>query len=349
MRPSFDEREATRETKVSDEESRSHEASPDGLHKASVDDLHEASADDLRSHEASPEEVRAYASRVRSLVEATLDELVPAETVDPPTVHAAIRWSLFAPAKRFRPLLVFAVGEAFGATPERLIKTACAFELMHTYSLVHDDLPAMDDDELRRGRPTCHVKFGEAVAILAGDALQSLAFQTIAEDETLEASLRVRLIAELARAAGTPSGMVAGQAHDLAAEARNDVGGEELELIHRRKTGALIASAARAGALIAGAVERETEAVSRYALDLGLLFQITDDLLDVTASAADLGKTPGKDARAQKVTYPSLYGIEATRERARDVYQDACAALDSLKSSTGLLRGIARLVLERRA
>ena len=194
----------------------------------------QASTAGPHAREASAEDVRAYASRVRALIEAKLDELVPAESVDPPAVHAAVRWSLFAPAKRFRPLLVFAAGEAFGATSDRLVRTACAFELIHTYSLIHDDLPAMDDDDLRRGRPTCHVKFGEATAILAGDALQALAFQTIAEDETLDAHLRVSLVALLARASGTPAGMVAGQAHDLSAEARADVTGEELELIHRR-------------------------------------------------------------------------------------------------------------------
>ncbi len=304
---------------------------------------------DVRAREASAEDVRAYASRVRALVESKLDELVPAESVDPPVVHAAVRWSLFAPAKRFRPLLVFASGETFGATADKLVGTACAFELIHTYSLIHDDLPAMDDDDLRRGRPTCHVKFGEAAAILAGDALQALAFQTIAEDETLDARLRVSLVAELARAAGTPEGMVAGQAHDLSAEARADVSGEELELIHRHKTGALIAASARAGALVACASGSEAEALTRYALDLGLLFQITDDLLDVTASAADLGKTPGKDARSRKATYPALYGLEAARALAREVYERACAALDTLETPTPMLRGIARLVLERRA
>ena len=302
-----------------------------------------------RAREAAPEEVRAYASRVRALVEEKLDGLVPRESEDPAAVHAAVRWSLFAPAKRFRPLLVFASGESLGATPERLSRTACAFELIHTYSLVHDDLPAMDDDDLRRGRPTCHVKFGEAAAILAGDALQALAFQTIAEDETLDAPLRVSLISELARAAGSPEGMVAGQAHDLSAEARSDVTGEELERIHRRKTGALIAASARAGARVAGAGEPELEAVTRYALDLGLLFQITDDLLDVTASAADLGKTPGKDARSQKATYPALYGLEASRTLAQEVYERACAALDELGVRASMLRGVARLVLERRA
>jgi len=301
------------------------------------------------AREATPEEVGAYAVQVRAAVEGELDRLVPAETVDPPSVHAAVRWSLFAPGKRFRPLLVFAAGETFGAPHAKLIRTACAFELLHTYSLVHDDLPAMDDDDLRRGRPTCHVKFGEATAILAGDALQTLAFQAIAEDESLDADLRVRLVALLARAAGTPGGMVAGQAHDLAAEARDDVDGEELERIHRRKTGALIAAAARAGALVAGADESEVEAVNAYALDLGLLFQITDDLLDVTASASDLGKTPGKDARANKATYPALYGLEAARARALEVFERACAALDTIHTPTPVLRGLARLVLERRA
>ncbi len=304
---------------------------------------------DARAAEAAPDEVREYAARVGSLVESELERLVPAETIGPATVHAAIRWSLFAPAKRFRPFLLFATGETLGARAETLLRAACAFEMIHTYSLVHDDLPAMDDDDLRRGRPTCHVKFGEATAILAGDALQALAFQTIAEDATLDPTLRVRLIAELARAAGTPEGMVAGQAHDLAAESRDDVDAEELELIHRRKTGALIQSAARAGALVAGASELELAAVTRYALDLGLLFQITDDILDVTASAADLGKTPGKDARSQKATYPALYGLDAAQARARHVYGEACAALDRLKRDTSLLRGIARHILERRA
>jgi geranylgeranyl diphosphate synthase type II len=292
---------------------------------------------------------RDYFARARALVEAKLDELVPAERDEPSSVHAALRWSLFAPAKRFRPALLVAVGETFGARVEQLLGAACAFEMIHTYSLVHDDLPAMDDDDLRRGRPTCHVKFGEATAILAGDALQTLAFQTLAEDEALAPALRVLLVSELARAAGTPHGMIAGQAHDLAAEARPDVSAAELELIHRRKTGALIQASARAGAHVAAANREELEAVTRYAFDLGLLFQITDDLLDVTATAEDLGKTPGKDARARKATYPALYGLGPARERAREVYEDACAALSTVAADTSLLRGIAELILERRA
>ena len=295
------------------------------------------------------DDARVFLREARALVEERLGALVPAESAHPESVHAAIRWSLFAGGKRFRPALLIAVGRACGAGDAVLLDTACAYELIHTYSLVHDDLPAMDDDDLRRGRPTCHIRFGEATAILTGDALHTLGFQVIAEDETLDARLRVELIRELARAAGTPAGMVAGQAHDLSAETRPDVSAEELDLIHQRKTGALIAAAARAGALIGGASRVELDAVTTYAHALGLLFQITDDLLDVTASATDLGKTPGKDARSQKATYPSVYGLDGARRRAREVYAEACAALDVLERPTGLLRDIARFILERRA
>ena len=218
--------------------------------------------------------------------------------------------------------------------------------MIHTYSLIHDDLPAMDDDSLRRGRPTCHIKFDEATAILAGDALQTLAFQTIAEDDHLSPDLRLQLIAEIARAAGTPEGMVAGQAHDLDAESR-DVTGAELESIHHRKTGALIRAAARCGAIIAGAPERELEAVTEYATNLGLLFQITDDLLDVTATAEDLGKTPGKDARSRKATYPALYGIEATQAQVVLVHRVACSALEPIDQPAQLLASIADFILRR--
>jgi geranylgeranyl diphosphate synthase type II len=298
---------------------------------------------------ASVEEARAFMSRARARVDERLEQLVPGERVEPVAIHAAMRWSLFAGGKRLRPALVVAVGETFGARHESLLATACAFELVHTYSLIHDDLPSMDDDDLRRGRATCHVRFGEATAILAGDALQSLAFQTIAEDEELDAGARVRVVAELARASGTPAGMVAGQGLDLAAESRAGVRAAELDLIHQRKTGALITAAARCGAMIARAHEDELAAVTVYAARLGLLFQITDDLLDVTASAEDLGKTPGKDARARKATYPALHGLEAARRRARDVYEEACAALDQIERPTSLLRAIARTTLERRA
>jgi geranylgeranyl diphosphate synthase type II len=296
------------------------------------------------------ETARTFFTKTRPLVDARLDELLPPEASAPQTIHAAMRWSVFAGGKRFRPLLLLAAGQAFGARHDSLLDTACALEMIHTYSLIHDDLPAMDDDDLRRGRPTCHVRFGEAVAILAGDVLQTLAFQTIAEDEKLSPAVRVRLLSEIARGAGTPDGMVAGQALDLLA-ASNAATGAELERIHRHKTGALIEASARAGAIIAGANtgDAELDALTLYAARLGLLFQITDDLLDVTATADDLGKTPGKDERASKATYPALYGLDAARARAEEAYAGACVALDRIDGPTQLLKSIATFILERRA
>ncbi len=293
--------------------------------------------------------VQAFLAHVRAQVDARLNDFVPSETLEPASLHGAIRWSLFAGGKRFRPALLIATGRAFGASEPDLIAAACAFEMIHTYSLVHDDLPAMDDDDLRRGRPTCHIRYDEATAILAGDALQALAFQIIAAEERLEPNVRVRLINELAIASGTPAGMVAGQAQDILSESLTNVTGVELELIHRHKTGALIVAAARCGGIIARANDSELNALTRYAECLGLLFQITDDILDVTATVEDLGKTPGKDAQAKKLTYPSLYGLEASRERARHVYDEACAALQSLPRETNLLRAIADFILQRRA
>src|SRR5204862_4379020 len=206
-------------------------------------------------------------------------------------LEEAMRYSLLAGGKRIRPVLALATAHAIHRDPVGVLPLAAAIELIHTYSLIHDDLPSMDDDDLRRGRPTCHVKFGEATATLAGDALQTLAFQTIAEDKNLSADTRVLVISELARGAGTPQGMVAGQARDLEAESQ-DVGADELEGIHQLKTGALIVAAARCGGIIAGVKDGELSSINEYAAGLGLLFQITDDLLDVTATAQDLGKTP---------------------------------------------------------
>ena len=282
----------------------------------------------------------------RALVEIELNRLLPPSGAAPEKVHQAIRWSVFAGGKRFRPALLLATGQAFGVSVEQLIKTACAFEMIHTYSLIHDDLPAMDDDDLRRGRPTCHVRFDEATAILAGDALQTLAFQTIADDDGLDASTRIALISELARAASTPDGMVAGQALDMEAEARQ-VNGAQLQEIHRLKTGALIVGSARCGALIGAADEKELAAITAYGSYLGLLFQITDDLLDVTASAEELGKTPGKDVRSRKATYPALYGIDEAREKAVKAHRAACEALEQLDRPTEVLHHIVDFILRR--
>lgn len=290
--------------------------------------------------------VEHFFSECRATIDATLENLIPAATLHPQKVHEAIRWSVFAGGKRFRPALLWAVGETLGVCKESLIRPACAIELIHTYSLIHDDLPSMDNDDLRRGRPTCHIRFGEAIAILAGDALQTLAFKTIAEDDQLSLDLRVRLIREIAVASGTPEGMVAGQVRDLDAETM-EVTGDELEQIHRLKTGALIVAAARAGAMIAKAEASELDSITEYAGQLGLLFQITDDLLDVTATAEALGKTPGKDFRSQKATYPGLYGLAAARSRASEVHAATCKALDRIDRETVLLRSIAHFIWER--
>ena len=284
----------------------------------------------------------------RALVEVELNGVLPLASTPPEKVHQAIRWSVFAGGKRFRPGLMMATGQVFQAPIKRMLKTACALEMIHTYSLIHDDLPAMDDDELRRGRPTCHVRFDEATAILAGDALQTLAFRAVSHDEELTAETRVALLRELSDAAGTPEGMVAGQALDIEGEARV-VSAKELEEIHRLKTGALIIASARCGAIIAGVNQTELEAVTNYAAQLGLLFQITDDLLDVTATAEDLGKTPGKDARALKATYPALYGIEETRILAARAHQSAVEALERIDRPTEVLRKIADFILNRSA
>jgi geranylgeranyl pyrophosphate synthase len=277
-------------------------------------------------------------------VDEELDTLVPPASAEPQKLHQAIRWSLFAGGKRFRPALVLMVGKTFGAAEQNLLRAASAIEMIHTYSLIHDDLPAMDDDDLRRGRATCHKKFDEATAILAGDRLHSLAFQTIAEDANLSAEIKVKIISELTEAAAK---MVNGQHLDLEAEGKT-ISVAELETIHQNKTAALVFASARAGAIIAGASEIELNAISKYALSLGLLFQITDDLLDVTQTTEILGKTAGKDLASAKATYPSLYGLEKTRQTAQSVYRQTVETLEPIDKDTELLREIAGYILNRK-
>lgn len=291
-------------------------------------------------------EIEAVLADLARRVEETLEHLLPGPDEEPKRLHQAVRWSVFAGGKRVRPAIVFLVGQTFGADLQTLSRTAAAVEMIHSFSLIHDDLPSMDDDDLRRGRLTCHKKFDEATAILAGDALQVLAFKTIAEDEAITVEQRVRLVAEFATASGTPHGMVAGQQLDLEAEGLS-ISADDLETIHRRKTGALIVASARAGALIAGASPTEILAVEEYAGRLGLLFQITDDLLDVTQATEVLGKTAGKDVRSEKATYPSQYGHQATRSMASQVSREACSALDALSVNTDLLRSLSQLILDR--
>lgn len=279
------------------------------------------------------------------IVDEKLDELIPSAETAPERLYEAVRWSVFAGGKRFRPALLLAVGTAFGADEKALLRTACAVEMIHTYSLIHDDLPAMDDDELRRGRATCHVKYGEATAILAGDVLQSLAFQAIADDKNLSDKTRVRLISELANAAAR---MVDGQQLDLEAEGKA-IALADLEKIHQNKTGAMIRVSARSGAMIAESSENELNSITNYAEKLGLLFQITDDILDVTQTTEVLGKTAGKDERAEKATYPSIHGIEETQRLAEKVHAEAVGELKNLEKPTEILQAIAGFILQRKS
>jgi geranylgeranyl diphosphate synthase type II len=281
-----------------------------------------------------------------------LDRLLPPAGLPPPVIHEAMRYSVFAGGKRLRAVLVAATAEALGCRhPERFVP-GCAVELIHTYSLIHDDLPAMDDDDFRRGKPTSHKVYGEALAILAGDALLTYAFYLLARFPQGEefAGLRTRLAAEVALAAGTPDGMVAGQVLDIAASAEAPDGGR-LHDIHRLKTGAMIRGAVRCGALLGGAGAAGLAALTEYGAALGLAFQITDDLLDVTATREELGKTPGKDAAQAKLTFPAVYGLERSRAMARETVERALAALDEADTGladAGFLRDLAVFVLDRK-
>lgn len=289
-------------------------------------------------------ELKEFFEESSKIVDETLDKLIPSENFEPKRLYEAVRWSLFAGGKRFRPALVLAVGKTFGADEAKLLRTASAIEMIHTYSLIHDDLPAMDDDDLRRGRATCHVKFDEATAILAGDVLQSLAFRAIAEDENLSAEIKVKLVTELADSAAK---MVDGQQLDLDGEGKR-ISIENLEKIHRNKTGAMICVSARAGAIIAEAGENELNAITKYASNLGLLFQITDDLLDITQTTEVLGKTAGKDLTAEKSTYPSFYGIDETRKLAEKVHLEAIDSLSIIGKDTQILKDLVDFILERK-
>ncbi|MFB3776534.1 MAG: polyprenyl synthetase family protein [Bryobacteraceae bacterium] len=292
--------------------------------------------------------LRDYLDRQQRLVDAELARLVPAETTPPVTIHRAMRYSLFAGGKRLRPILCLEAARAVSDRAEGIETAACALELVHTYSLIHDDLPALDNDDLRRGRPTCHKVFGEAMAILAGDALLTLAFQVLSGIESVDEGRRSRMVLELATAAGTPSGMVAGQVADLEGEGKAP-DPVLLETIHRAKTGALLRASLRIGGVFAGAGDGQLDALSRYGEHIGLAFQIVDDLLDVEASSETLGKTAGKDAAQHKITFPAVHGIENSRRMAESEREAACAALASFGGRATRLRELADLIVHRRA
>ncbi|MCK5382773.1 MAG: (2E,6E)-farnesyl diphosphate synthase [Gammaproteobacteria bacterium] len=281
-------------------------------------------------------------------LEHSFDTWLPAAATHPATLHEAMRYTVMDGGKRIRPTLVYAGGQAAGATPQFLDRAACAIELIHAYSLIHDDLPAMDDDDLRRGKPSCHRAFGEATAILAGDALQSLAFQVLAGDteSTVSEATRLRMIKTLALAAGS-RGMAGGQAIDLAATGQQ-LNIAELEDMHIHKTGALIRASVVLGALCgSGPVQADIEKLDHYAKCIGLAFQIRDDILDVEGETATLGKNTGMDQRLDKSTYPSVIGLDAARQRATELHSEAMNSLAGFDASADPLRWISAYIVER--
>ena len=282
----------------------------------------------------------------RLLVDAALDRLMPAESAPPPSIHQAMRYSVFAGGKRLRPILCLETARIFSTDVTPALHPACSVEFLHTYSLIHDDLPALDNDDLRRGKPTCHKKFGEATAILAGDALLTLAFETIGA-APVDAVRRVTILTEVAGAAGTVNGMVGGQMADLEAEGRT-VAPQMLEYIHRSKTAALIRASVTSGALSAGAPPQEVSKLRRFGETIGWAFQVTDDILDVEESSAALGKTAGKDVAQQKATYPAVYGLERSHEIANELATKGIAELDSYGDRAARLRELAEYLVLRR-
>ncbi|MBC8103546.1 MAG: polyprenyl synthetase family protein [Cytophagales bacterium] len=280
------------------------------------------------------------------LVNDALDRYTPTDSVHPTVLHAAMRYSLFAGGKRIRPLLCIASAEALGGTTEDVLPTACALEMVHTFSLIHDDLPAIDDDDYRRGLLTSHKKFGEAIAILAGDALHTLAFTTIAmHQQAAQPTVIIEVIRRLALASGT-LGMVGGQVDDIASEGKA-ISAEVLRSIHARKTGALLNAAIETGALLANASEADLVSLQRFGEQVGLAFQIVDDILDVTSDDATLGKPTGSDEKNDKATYPKLFGLEASIGFAREASDAAIAAIRSFGPAAEPLRCFARFIVDR--
>lgn len=290
-------------------------------------------------------ELDRWIRRTRALVEQSLRDSLPAASRKPATIHRAMRYSLLSGGKRLRPLLCCAAAESCGATARRALPAACAIEMVHAYSLIHDDLPCMDDDDLRRGKPTSHIVFGEAMAVLAGDALLTEAFAVLAKAKPRARYVASDLVTELARAAGS-RGLVAGQVSDLEAEG-NEPSESALYFIHAAKTGMLLRAALILGAMCAGARKAQLAALDRFGFALGLAFQIQDDILDATQTAKKLGKTAGKDAAAGKMTFPALYGLDKSRALAECWTAEAVAALGAFGSHADVLGSLAAKLLGR--
>jgi len=281
------------------------------------------------------------------LTDSALDRLIPLETQQPVSIHKAMRHSVFAGGKRLRPILCMEAGRMIaGSLPAGIEEVGAALEMLHTYSLIHDDLPALDNDDLRRGRPTCHKAFGEAIAILAGDALQTQAYEVLSRVQCSPPQ-RVRIIEEIARGTGTVDGMIGGQVVDLEAEHTRPTA-EMLQYIHRSKTAALITASLVSGGLYAGAKDSEVARLRAFGLGIGLAFQIVDDILDVTQTSEQLGKTAGKDTASEKATYPALFGIEKSQEKADELVNNAFAELQSFGPRADTLKELARFLVERK-
>ena len=289
-----------------------------------------------------------YLSSRTTLIDAALDRWVPAESTPPENIHRAMRYSLFAGGKRVRPILCIAAANCIADSPAGVESAACSLELIHTYSLIHDDLPALDNDDLRRGRPTSHKVFGEAMAILAGDALLTLAFEVLSKLEAVDDATKVALIRELSTASGSVGGMIGGQVHDIEGEGQTPTAAL-LERIHRAKTGALLRASVRMGAIYAGATPLQYDALSKFGEHIGFAFQIVDDILDVTQSSQALGKTAGKDAAQHKITFPAVYGIETSTAMAERERLAAHAALEQFGAAADNLRQLADLIVQRTA
>jgi geranylgeranyl diphosphate synthase, type II len=288
----------------------------------------------------------------RETADAALERLLPPATQHPASIHQAMRHSVFAGGKRLRPILCMEAGRLIGSPalgtglPAGIVDVGAALEMLHTYSLIHDDLPALDNDDLRRGRPTCHKAFGEATAILAGDGLQTLAYEVLAQIPC-PAEARVGIIREIAHATGTIDGMIGGQVVDLEAEHKKpDLA--TLEYIHRSKTAALITASVVSGGMYASASATDVERLRTYGQSIGLAFQIVDDVLDVTQTSEQLGKTAGKDTAAEKATYPALFGVEESLRRADALVDQACAQLDLFGERAETLKSLARFLVERK-
>lgn len=289
-----------------------------------------------------------YLKSKKKTVDTALERYLPGVTSAPPIIFESVRYSVFAGGKRIRPILCLASAEAVGGEAEAVLPAACALEMIHTYSLIHDDLPAMDDDDYRRGKPTNHKVFGEALAVLAGDALLTEAFHLLSKKELFKgvpAENILRVIHELSQAAGY-FGMVGGQVVDIQSEGRA-IDEETLYFIHTHKTGALMTAAVRTGAILAGATEEQIHALSQYGRDLGIAFQVADDILNVEGNRETLGKDTGSDARLKKATFPAVMGLEASHRKAREFVAHALAHLEPFDEKAEPLRAIARYTIER--